>query len=342
MNDLQWESLKAAVEGRSGAPTSAFIVDCPWLPGWRGRTILDYFGSDEIWLEANFSAIERFPDAAFIPGFWSEYGMCTEPSAFGAKCVFPENEFPFAKSLGFDESELDSIEEPDPEKDGLLPFAIRRMKWAEPRMAERGHRFRFSVSRGPLNIASFLMGMTELMIAMKTEPEKVKGFLARITSFLGRWHSLQRSLFPSIDGIMILDDIVGFIGEEDFLEFGLPYLKELYAPAASVKLFHNDADCAASVRYYPEIGINLYNPGVQMPLGEIVEKTGGRMAVLGAIPPRDVLASLSPAEVAAAVRAQEAALPAKARLVRSCAGGMPPGVSSESIDAFLGALRRSS
>jgi len=25
----------------------------------------------------------------FLPGFWSEYGMCTEPSAFGARCSFP-------------------------------------------------------------------------------------------------------------------------------------------------------------------------------------------------------------------------------------------------------------
>ena len=30
----------------------------------------------------------------FLPGFWSEYGMCTEPSAFGAKCVWYENAFP--------------------------------------------------------------------------------------------------------------------------------------------------------------------------------------------------------------------------------------------------------
>ena len=29
--------------------------------------------------------------------------------------------------------------------------------------------------------------------------------------------------------MFMLDDIVGFIGEEDFKEFGLPYFKELYA-----------------------------------------------------------------------------------------------------------------
>jgi uroporphyrinogen-III decarboxylase len=338
MDELQWNSLCDAVRGKPGHPTAAFIIDSPWIPGWRGASILDYFASDEVWFEANRAAIERFPGAAFIPGFWAEFGMCTEPSAFGAKCVFPENEFPYAKPIIRRDEEIDSLEEPDPSKDGLLPFVIRRMKRALPRMEEMGHSFRFSVSRGPLNIASFLMGVTELMIALKTEPERVKRLLATITSFLKKWHALQRELFPAMDGIMILDDIVGFIGEEDFMEFAFPYLAELYAPQASVKLFHNDADCASSVAHYADIGINLYNPGIQMSVAAILEMTGGRLALLGAIPPRDVLAALSPAEVARAARDQEEALPRGARLVRSCAGGMPPGVSTENIDAFLGAI----
>ena len=28
--------------------------------------------------------------------------------------------------------------------------------------------------------------------------------------------------------MMMLDDIVGFMGEKDFVEFGLPYFRELY------------------------------------------------------------------------------------------------------------------
>ncbi len=335
MNDRQWEALRGAVAGEGGAPVAAFIIDSPWLPNWRGLSIIDYLGSDEAWFEANRAAIERFPGAAFLPGFWAEYGMCTEPSAFGAKCVFPANEFPYAKPVIRRDEEIDSLEEPDPSKDGLLPFVLRRMEWARPRMEAMGHSFRFSVSRGPLNVASFLMGVTEFLVALKTEPERVKRLLGTITSFLGKWHALQRERFPTMDGIMILDDIVGFMGEEDFKEFALPYLAELYSPRASVKLFHNDADCASSVRHYAGIGINLYNPGTQMGISEIVEATGGRLALLGSIPPRDVLAALAPAEVARAARKQEAALPPGARLVRSCAGGMPPGVSSEAIDAFL-------
>ena len=68
MTDAQWDSLRKAVEGTLARPLSAFIIDCPWLPKWHGVSMLDYFGSDETWFEANKAAIERFPDAAFIPG----------------------------------------------------------------------------------------------------------------------------------------------------------------------------------------------------------------------------------------------------------------------------------
>ena len=40
-----------------------------------------------------------FRDVWFLPGFWAEFGMCTEPSAFGGKCVWHENAFPERRSL---------------------------------------------------------------------------------------------------------------------------------------------------------------------------------------------------------------------------------------------------
>jgi uroporphyrinogen-III decarboxylase len=339
MNDAQWESLCAAVSGKSEAPLSAFIIDSPWLPNWHGASLLDYFSDDETWFEANRVAIESFPDAIFLPGFWAEYGMCTEPSAFGSRCSFPENEFPFAEPCIRGIEDIDDLAEPDPSKDGLLPFAIKRMLRAQPRMEAIGERYRFSVSRGPLNVASFLMGVTELMMALKTEPERVHRLIGLVTEFLKKWHELQRELFPSIDGIMILDDIVGFIGEADFREFAFPYLSDLFSPPARVKLFHNDADCAASVKHYPDMGVNLYNPGTQLSLAEIHGLCEGRLALLGSIPPRDVLAASSPAEIGTAVRKQVGEVPPGSRIVHSCAGGMPPGVRTESIAAFLAALR---
>jgi uroporphyrinogen-III decarboxylase len=341
MTDQQWKALCSLVcDGVQPAePLVGFIIDSPWLPNWYGVSILDYLAHDEIWFEANRKAIETFPQAIFLPGFWGEYGMCTEPSAFGARCMFPENEFPFAHPVFLDLEQDDRIAEPEPATDGLLPLVLKRLKWAEPKMRDMGHAIRFSVSRGPLNIASFLMGTSEFLVALKTEPERMHRLLGIITAFLKKWHALQRQTFPTIQGIMMLDDLVGFIGDEDFREFALPYFKELYAVDLPVKFFHNDAECAVSAKYYPEVGINLYNPGIQHSIAKILEWTGPGMTILGSIPPRDVLAQAKPAEVAAAVRQQLRTVPANARILHSCAGGVPPGVSTENLRAFIEAAR---
>jgi len=139
--------------------------------------------------------------------------------------------------------------------------------------------------------------------------------------------------------MMLLDDIVGFISEDDFKEFGYPYLKELYSTSDSVKLFHNDADCTSSVKYYPELGINLYNPGIHMTLTALRAATDNKMAILGNIPPRDVLAAGSPTDIFATVKALKAEAEGFDRIVFSCGGGMPPAVTTENINAFIDALK---
>ena len=342
MTDNQWNELLAVINGAPQDHASiGFIIDSPWLPNWFGITILDYFTNEPLWFEANRKAIETFPEVMFLPGFWAEFGMCTEPSAFGAKCVFHQNEFPFADKTIRDVAQIDDLVEPDPATDGLLPFMLNRLRSMRPRLEELGHKIRFSVSRGPLNIATFLMGITEFLMALKTDPDKAHKLLRTITQFLKKWHELQRQTFPSIDGIFMLDDIVGFVGEQDFKEFGLPYFKELYAANVAVKFFHNDAECAKSIGYYPEIGINLYNPGISNTLPELRRMSANRLTILGNIPPRDVLADGSPSDVATAVKKLLAETADKSKLILSCAGGVPPGVTTENLKAFITAARNS-
>jgi uroporphyrinogen-III decarboxylase len=336
MTNQQWNDLKRVIKGEYlGYIPNGFIVDCPWLPEWYGTDIVDYFSNDEIWYKANLKAIETFPDTWFLPGFWSEYGMCTEPSAFGAKCIFHKNEFPYADKIIWQIEDIDKITTPNPETDGLLPFMLNRLKLVQPKLEAAGHPVRFSVSRGPLNIATFLMGVSEFMMACLTAPERIHKLLTTINDFLIEWHQLQRKTIPSIDGMLVLDDVVGFIGEEEFKEFGLPYLKKLYDAPVSVKFFHNDAECAASAAYYPEIGINLYNPGIQLSINEIKELTQNKITILGGIPPRDVLAGASPEIVKKETEKLLSELKTKERLILSCAGGMPMGVTTKNIKAMI-------
>jgi len=188
-------------------------------------------------------------------------------------------------------------------------------------------------------VATFLMGTTEFLCAIKTDPEPAHQLLRRITDYLKQWHALQRETFPTIAGLMMLDDIVGFMGEADFMEFGLPYFRELYDVDVPVKFFHNDAPCAQSIRHYPDMGVNLYNPGVQTSLTEMRRLCGNQLTILGNIPPRDVLAQGKPDGVRQAVKDLLHEAQNRSRLILSCGGGVPPGVSTENLQAFIQAAR---
>ncbi len=139
--------------------------------------------------------------------------------------------------------------------------------------------------------------------------------------------------------MMMLDDIVGFLGEADFVEFGLPYFCELYDVNLPVKFFHNDAPCEQSIRHYPGIGINLYNPGVQTSLTDMRRLCDRRLTILGNVPPRDVLAQGTPDDVRNAVKKLLGEAQDRSRLILSCGGGVPPGVSTANLQAFIQAPR---
>lgn len=341
MRNEQWELLLQVVAGAEvDPPPVGFIIDSPWLPGWAGMSIMDYFASEQMWLESNLEVERRFPDIIFLPGFWAEWGMCTEPASFGAKCIFYENDFPFAEPISTDLAELAALKVPNPRQDGLTPFVLKRLVHGRSQIEQAGHAIKFAVARGPLNIAGFLSGHTEMLVGMKCQPELVHQLVGKVTTFLVDWIQYQAETFPSIDGILILDDLVGFLGDDDFEEFAKPYLKRVFAAIdARVRFFHNDAKGRVCSPHLAEIGVNLFNFSFEHAMSDMRQWVGNDVALLGNIPPRDVLARGTPDDVRAAVRHLLDDLPDRRRVMLSGGGGMPPGVTTDNLEAMLAAVR---
>ena len=342
MTDKQWEKLKNILTGKETVQgTTGFIIDSPWLPGWNNLTKLQYYTSDDLWYQTNKKAIEAFPDTFFLPWFWSEYGMCTEPSAFGAKLSWHEDSLPWAGKIIPDIQDINTLEIPDPKTDGLLPFMIQRLKNTEEDIRALGHRIRFAVARGPLNIASYLRGTTELMTDFMMYPGETSTFLDKITHFTIQWLQYQKEQFPSIEGIMILDDLIGFVGEQEFISFVLPRLKEIFgAFDAGVRLLHNDAQGLITARYLSEMNVNIFNFSHEHSLNEIRDLAGPEVILLGNLPPRDVLAAGTPETVARETEKMMRETKDQTGIIWSCGGGMPPEVSTENIQAFIETVKR--
>ncbi|MHC4343988.1 MAG: uroporphyrinogen decarboxylase family protein, partial [Planctomycetota bacterium] len=222
----------------------------------------------------------------------------------------------------------------------LLPVVLSRLELGRQRMEKEGHLIKFAVSRGPLNIASFLLGTTEFLTAIRTNPDQVHDLLDVVTDFTIDWLRLQAEIFGTIDGIFILDDIVGFLGPEDFEHTALPYLHRIFQSLdVAVRFFHNDAAGLVCASHLGEIGVNLFNFSFEHSLAEMKELTNNKVTLLGNIPPREVLADGTPEDVRESVRASLDSVADRSRIILSCGGGMPPNVTTENIKAFLAAVK---
>jgi uroporphyrinogen decarboxylase len=341
MKDIQWENLIKIIEGEvTKEKPMGFIADSPWLPKWYGSSIIDYYEDPEIWFNSNIQAMKEFPEVMFLPGFWAEFGMVTEPSAFGSKLVWGENDFPYPNKINANPENISGLLKPNVRTDGLLPFSINRMRRYEDRIRQNDCRFRFATSRGPLNIASFLFGMTDFMLALTITPEEVQKGLTTITDFVIDWLSLQFEKFRDINGIFILDDIVGFLGEPDFETFVLPHMKRIYSTFnAKVNFFHNDASGLICAKYLNEIGVNLFNFSFNHSISEIRSLAGDSVTLLGNIPPRDILAMGSQADVRASVSKMLKTCRDHSRIIWSCGGGIAPDTPTRNIRAFIQAVK---
>src|SRR5690606_15080476 len=192
-----------------------------------------------------------------------------------------------------------------------------------------------AIARGPLNIASFLLGTTELMMGFMMDPENSHKLLETITQFTIDWLQYQKEVFPSIEGILVLDDIVGFIGDDECKEFAVPYIKRIFeAFNSKLNFFHNDAQGLISTPYLKEMGVHLFNFSFEHSMQEIRQLAGPEVALIGNLPPRDVLAAGTPEQVKKETVKMVREFNDNTRVIWSCGGGMPPDVPSENIRAF--------
>jgi uroporphyrinogen decarboxylase len=343
MRREQWEAFARAARGLPGGcdgPLAAFIVDSPWIPGFAGMSHLDYFTLPDRWLAANLMVEERFPQAVMIPGAWVEYGMAAEPSAFGCRISWREDATPSVAPVLRDLSDADRLTVPEPRTDGLMPFVLSLYRGAEAALAERGQAVRMVAARGPLALAAHLRGVTELLTDLKLCPAETRRLLEITTETVIRWLRAQASNLGSVEGVLVLDDIVGFLSPEDYREFAHPALAAVFSSfPGMVKVFHDDYPNGRIMADLADAGFDVLNFSHTLDIGVVREATAGKVRLMGNVPPRDVMANGTPAEVSAWARECIDKTDGGRGLILSAGGGLSPGTPAANIDALVRAAR---
>jgi uroporphyrinogen-III decarboxylase len=336
-----WELFKQAA--RLGEPERVpvgLIVDSPWLPGYAGIDTRDYFLFPEKWLDINKGLLERFPDAVWIPGFWVEYGMAAEPSAFGVKLHFHSNSPPSIEPVVSDLAFWADAKPADPQKDGLMPLVLRLYQVLDERLRADGLGIRMVCARGPMTVASWLVGMTPLMMGAIRNPTEMFKLLETLTTSIIRWLHAQLDTLHQPEGIMLLDDVVGMVSKQHYETLIHTHLCRIFDEFDGlIRVYHNDTPCLHLLESLAETGFDVFNFSHETDIKEVKAKMGHRVALMGNVPPVDVGVRGTPEDVAQWARqCLDKAAPGGG-MILSFGGGLSPDTRPENIDALLEAAR---
>lgn len=341
MRREQWETFKKAarLEKLDGVPM-ALIIDSPWIPGYLGLNHMDYYLDPELWFQSNLKIHQEFPDIIFVPSWWVEYGMAAEPSALGAKIKFWQDNTPSAYHTLYRIEDIEDFPEYEVEADAFMGITLHRIRMHRQRILDMGEILPLVTARGPLCTAGFVRGTTEFMIDLVEKPEWAHKLIDRCTHLIIDWLKAQgAAMGDTVEGLFLLDDIVGFINEEHYREFAHPYLKRICDafPADWVRIYHNDADVTACLDHLPDCGFNVLNWGKQTDIAEVKQRVGDRMCLMGNVNPLEIGVQGTREEVRAAT-SEVLEKSGGEGIILSVGGGTSPGMPRENILAMLQAL----
>jgi len=341
MRPEQWDIFKrAARREKLDRIPMALIIDSPWIPGYLGLNHLDYYLDPELWFQSHRKIHREFPNIIFVPGWWMEYGMAAEPSALGAKIKFWPQNTPSECPLLLRLEDVAELPKYAVENDAFMALTLHRIRSQRQRILDMGEILPLITSRGPMCLAGFARGTTDLMLELVEKPEWVHKLLDLCTNLIIDWLKAQhQAMGNTVEGIFILDDLVGYVGEDHYLEFCHPYLKRICDafPADWVKVYHNDMSVRVCLEHLPDAGFNVLNWGKQTDIAEVKRRVGDRICLMGNVNPLEVGVRGTPAEV------RQATLEVLEKggdrgMILSVGGGTSPGMPRENIVAMLAAL----
>jgi uroporphyrinogen decarboxylase len=335
------ERLVSLIRDRRRDTTmAALIVDSPWLPGYAGVGTMDFYFDPATWIEVHEKVVRDLPGVAFVPGSWVEFGMAAEPSGWGVPIHWSHHQPPGVHRFPGDLATLAAVDVPNPETDGLMPVILRQYERLKRPLSERGLDPRMAACRGPLAVASHLVGVTEMLMATQLEPDLCHQLFDRTTELCIAWLRAQLARMDEPIGVLVLDDLVGMLGPDDAATFALARLKRIFdAFPGVIHFFHNDT---VNEKVFPglaTIGMDVFNFSHETDLARARELLGPDIVLMGNLPPLNLLVRGTPEQVRQATQRQLDRLADVAPLIISPGGGVSPGTPIANLQAMCDVMR---
>lgn len=297
-----------------------------------GYTVRDAVTDGEVHARAILALNERYPaDACSVI-----MDLTVEAEAFGAKIVFPEDEVPsVTDALVHDRAEVEAL--PVPSLDaGRVPQYLRANRIVAEAIDDKPL---FAGCIGPFSLAGRLFGMTELMMAIFTEPETIQLLLEKCTQFIGAYCQALKE--AGAQGVVIAEPAAGLVSNEDCSLYSSLYVHRIVERVQDdnfLVVLHNCGNMGHCTEAMVESGSAAYHFGNQADMVEALKACPADALVMGNLDPVGLFKQASAEEM---YRATEELLSATAQypnFILSSGCDVPPATPEANIEAFYKAL----
>jgi uroporphyrinogen decarboxylase len=216
-------------------------------------------------------------------------------------------------------------------------LALQLYRTTQRRLQAEGYSVRMVAARGPHAVAGWLLGITELMVALKRQPERMAPVLDMLTETIIAWLRAQAEAVGGVEGILLLDDIPGMLSPKLFDTLAAPYLTRIFeAFDGLVRVYHNDTPCPHLLSRLAELPFEVFNFSHETDIAE-VRAAMPNHALMGNVPPLSVMAQGTPEQVREWGRADIEKTGGRG-LILSAGGGVSPGTPEENVKALVGVV----
>lgn len=269
-------------------------------------------------------------------------GVAGEVEALGARVDQPPDGGPIVRQhLLTDGASLDDLRRLDPAAGGRMPMYHAAVRKVADRIGR--HAFVLSTLRGPLNIASQLCGVEDILVDMIERPDYVRDVLEFATDVA---IAISRaSLGCGADGLAFGEATCSpnFISPEMYLTQVQPRHVRLFGALKEMGWRFAGLHVCGGITPILEgmiaTGVDFLDVDYQVPATEALRLARGRVALRGNLNPSASLFLGTPDEV----RRETAALcraTAATRWILSSGCDIPPGTPAENLTALVAAANQ--
>ena len=326
MNSTEW--IRSVIESPRFAALP--IMTHPGIE-LTGRRMIDAVTDGQTHFEAIAALAERFPGSAACTVIMD---LTVEAEAFGAQMHMTEDEVPSVTGcLVSNYDDVSRLAVP-----GMDAARVPQYLKANRLSAQNIGKPVLAGCIGPYSLAGRLFGMTEIMIAMFTEPDTVKLLLDKCTEFIGSYCRALKD--TGVAGVIMAEPAAGLLSGEDCMEYSSVYVRRIVDDVQNddfAIILHNCGNTGHCTGAMVATGAKGYHFGNKIDMVAAIEECPKDALVMGNLDPVGLFKMETAENMAEATRELLARMAGYANFVISSGCDTPPGVPFANIEAFYAA-----